>query len=110
MNSSNRYQLVEALYQRAVDLPPDRRAAFLTEQCDNDAGLREEVETLLEHYEIADDGFLCDPVHEYADQRGDRQIPTRIGPFEIVRLIGEGAWASSTRRGRRIRVEALQSR
>ena len=60
-DSNNRYRLVESLYQQAADLPRERRAGFLAHECDGDAELLREVETLLKHYEAADDSYLCPP-------------------------------------------------
>jgi serine/threonine protein kinase len=40
-------ELVESLFQQAIDLDLDRRGAFLDEKCAGDAGLRAAVEELL---------------------------------------------------------------
>jgi tetratricopeptide (TPR) repeat protein len=90
-SSSNRYSLIESLYQRAADLPPDRRAMFLSDACGDDVRLRAEVSSLLEHYESVPQGFLEQPAHDLAARETARTaLPRRIGRYEIVRLIGRG--------------------
>lgn len=88
--NSRQFQHLESIYQQAIDLPPPQREAFLAEACAGEPGMREEIEALLEHYELAGDGFLEQPVHEFASLSDARRIPRRIGHFEIMRLIGEG--------------------
>src|ERR1700757_3578591 len=43
-----RWQQIELLYAAAREMPPEERAAYLTQACGDDAELREEVEQLLE--------------------------------------------------------------
>ena len=90
MNSSNRYQLVESIYQRTVDLPPERRAAFLARECNGDDGLLREIESLIEHFERAEVGFLEQPIHQYTFSADRSSMPAQIGRYEIIRMIGEG--------------------
>src|SRR5215813_12713908 len=42
-----RFREVEAIYQSAMDQPPERRAAHVAETCGDDADLRRNVESLL---------------------------------------------------------------
>ena len=60
MNSS-RWQQIEDIFQKAVDLAPKERAAFLMRECRNDADLKNEVEKLLANYDSAD-SFIESPV------------------------------------------------
>jgi hypothetical protein len=48
-----RWKEVERLYNAAMECEPDRRAAFLDENCAGDKALRAEVESLLAHGERA---------------------------------------------------------
>jgi hypothetical protein len=41
------WEQVERLYQAAVELSEDRRAAFINDSCGNDESLRREVQSLL---------------------------------------------------------------
>jgi serine/threonine-protein kinase len=53
----NRWQRIEELYHAALDRAPEERAAFLTEACADDSGLRREVEELL-RYDGAAESFI----------------------------------------------------
>jgi serine/threonine protein kinase/tetratricopeptide (TPR) repeat protein len=86
----SRRRRAEALFQQAADLAPEERAAFLEEHTGRDPELRGEVEGLLE--------FLSDtqiPALEAVEQ-DDRPelIGQRIGPYEVLELIGEGGFGS----------------
>lgn len=59
--TSDRGQLVEELFHRAIECPPEKREAFLTAACKNDPGLLAEVRPLVEAHESATD-FLAKPV------------------------------------------------
>ncbi|HEX2250310.1 MAG TPA: protein kinase [Gemmatimonadales bacterium] len=90
-----RWQEVESLLDAALDLEPDRRAAFLNAACDSDPALRAEVERLLRSCERAE-GLLPKPAAEacaslLASFTAD-EVPTesRIGPYRIVREAGRG--------------------
>jgi WD40 repeat protein/predicted Ser/Thr protein kinase len=85
---------VEELFHQAVDLDPARRAAFLDEQCADDAVLRAAVEELLEldRRAQADDSLLRSPL---AGSRPGRPAPPAppaqtIGRYRVVRVLGEG--------------------
>ncbi|RJP31581.1 MAG: hypothetical protein C4547_15340 [Phycisphaerales bacterium] len=93
LDSSTRYRLVESLYQQVLDLPREQRTEFLDSRCEGDAGIREEVELLLEHYDAAGNSFLGQPVHELS-RLAEPPLPRRIGRYEIVRLVGEGGMGS----------------
>src|SRR5262245_4842589 len=88
--SSDRYQLVESLYQRACDLPPDQRDAFLDAQCSDDPNLRAEVSSLLEHYHEASSNFLESTIHSLRDAGAAPPFPQRIGAYAILRLLSRG--------------------
>src|SRR5262245_37023392 len=86
-------EAVEALFQAALDLEPQRRAAFLAEQCAGNAELRAAVEELLRFDAKAQNApeFLLSPA---ADVRmalpPAAVVPASIGPFRIVRRLGQG--------------------
>jgi hypothetical protein len=44
---SNRWRLIEDLFHSARELPAGERAAFLARSCDGDAGVCDEVASLL---------------------------------------------------------------
>ncbi len=89
--SSEHYRLVEDVFQRAADLPRERRAGFLA-RCCGDAALREQVEALLRGYEAAGDRFDR-PLYERGAAPSDAPDPVRIGRYDVVRCLGQGGMA-----------------
>ncbi len=83
------YQKVSGLFQKAVELDPGEREAFLAAECVDDAELRRQVESLLaldSEGEILADSPL--PVHPSAtveDYSG-----RSFGHYRIHRKLGEG--------------------
>src|SRR5437588_12157819 len=78
----------------ASDLPVDRRPAFLDQACGGDAGLREQVEFLLQALDQAD-GFLANPTVEgpaptASAPAAHELVGSRIGPYKLLQRIGEG--------------------
>jgi WD40 repeat protein/predicted Ser/Thr protein kinase len=87
-------ETVEALFQQAIDLDPERRGAFLDEQCASDPELRAAVEELLQCDAKAQStpDFLQSPA---ADARAvlsaaEPAVPASIGRYRVVRRLGEG--------------------
>jgi serine/threonine-protein kinase len=72
---------VERLFNAALELQPDARGPFLDDAC-SDALLRREVESLLAADAAAANGFLEVPAFVVP--------PQRIGPYRLLRVIGEG--------------------
>ncbi len=63
-----RWAVLEPLLDRALDLPPERRAEFLRSACD-DPALREEIERLLRAAETPGD-LLTGKVAAFARAHG----------------------------------------
>jgi len=76
------------LFERAVELAPQQRRAFLDGECAGDPALRDEVEALLRADTVADD-FLSAPLGAVGDRSGEH-----IGPWRLVRMIGSGGMGS----------------
>lgn len=85
----DRWQRLEALFFEALDLDPSARAAFLEHSCGTDLDLRVELQSLLNSSErtLAD---LRRPVEEVAREVVEDKAGQRIGPYQIVRVLGEG--------------------
>ncbi len=83
---SGYWQRVEEIFHRALDMPPDARAAFLGEYCGGSADLEREVREILSSYDAQD---RLDSAHADASIENCRE-GSRFGAFEIVRKIGEG--------------------
>ncbi len=87
-------EVVEALFQEALDLGPEQRRAFLDRQCAGDPDLRSAVEELL-HFDAKAQGateFMRGPVAEARDALVSMEltVPVAIGGYRVVRRLGEG--------------------
>lgn len=91
---------IDAVFDRALEIPEDELEAFLGGECDDDIELRRAVEDLLHH--AAAPGLESPPWDEglwrrVAGQMGDRQHPTvgeRIGDYRLVEELGRGGMAT----------------
>ncbi len=103
--ANERNERIKKLLDQAADIEPAQRSAFLDRHCGDDATLRSEVESLLEydHSGILDHpAFDGQPlaathgiptIHVPASQQSSHLgagVPARIGPYEIVGVVGEG--------------------
>src|SRR5262245_729117 len=87
-------ETVEALFQQAADLVPERRDAFLDEQCAGDLDLRAAVEELLlfDAKARSTPGFLHSPAADIRPTFPLRveAMPASFSGYRILRLHGEG--------------------
>lgn len=89
MITEHQRQLLDRLFAEAVTLPPEQRANFLAEKCDDPEVLRE-VESLL--------AFAKGPLSEIADAIGQAAGEVsgsdlggqRVGAYRLTGLIGHG--------------------
>jgi eukaryotic-like serine/threonine-protein kinase len=77
--NDNRWQRMEEIFHRAVELAPEARSAFLDQSCGGDSPLRQEVESLLAHESEEGSTFA-----------GPGEAPRSIGHYRIVGKLGEG--------------------
>jgi eukaryotic-like serine/threonine-protein kinase len=87
---------IEAIGAGALERQGEARAAYIAAMCADDATLAGEVQSLLAELE-ADPGFLetsvlgaRTPVGERANTTSDAQSGAVIGPYTVVRPLGEG--------------------
>ncbi|MFH0982190.1 MAG: serine/threonine-protein kinase [Planctomycetota bacterium] len=84
------------LFEQVLERTPNERAAFLADACGSDAGLRAEVESLLEHDSRTADGFLLphEPARGSDSQAAtgppDPLIGSHVGSFHIKQVIASG--------------------
>jgi eukaryotic-like serine/threonine-protein kinase len=83
---------IERLFERARELTPAARAAFLDAECADDAGLRRRLEKLLAAHDGGRGGFLesLDPYRAAALLDAAAPKPETIGRYVIERRLGRG--------------------
>lgn len=97
MSSIDRRQ-VEQLFQDVLDASPEKRSSILRASCAGDPKLRQEVERLVLAHDAAHETFLEDPaivtggttLSASHQQAAGLSIPHRVGPYDIIRVLGEG--------------------
>ena len=81
------------IFDAALELPIEQRAAFLERVCDGDAPLRERVEALLRAHDAAgafmDNPALAPEARTVAAGPTER-LGDRIGRYKLQQQIGEG--------------------
>src|ERR1041385_3554994 len=88
-------QREEAVFEAALQLPADQRAAYLDQTCAGDADFRRRVEVLLSAFERAG-GFLKEPAMPAPARTVAFSLPPtekpgdRIGRYKLLEQIGEG--------------------
>ncbi|MCG3128578.1 MAG: Serine/threonine-protein kinase PknD [Phycisphaerae bacterium] len=83
-----RWSQVKALFQAALERPPEQRAAFLSREC-ADETLRNEADRLLRLHDSSPE-FLESPIGSADAPPGDRLIGQSLGGYVIRRRIGAG--------------------
>jgi tetratricopeptide (TPR) repeat protein len=78
------------LFNAAVDLAPAARAAFVRDACGADTELMGEVSSLLEWDDETRTGGLAAQGSGIGARDEPVELPERIGPYEIVELLGVG--------------------
>ncbi len=95
------------LFEQALSLPPDERAGFLAAHCP-DTELRAAVECLLAADAAEDDAPILRSADVIARAIGETDVAqalppgSRIGPFELVEVLGEGGSSTVFRAYREI--------
>ena len=76
----------------ALELPPERRAAYLDEVAAGNPELRRELDSLIASHEQASTNFLQSPLSEVAKAFSAEcdYIGRRLGPYQITSQIGVG--------------------
>ena len=92
MTNPETYQKVKEIVGGALELQPAERAAYLEETCAGDAALRAEVDSLLAAHALSSP--LSEPPWPGRPPGGtpvpDAAAPGVIGPYRLVRKLGEG--------------------
>jgi hypothetical protein len=86
-----RERLVRELFDRACEFTGSARIEFPDRECAGDAGLRDEIESLLEHDASEHDVFADAPVATFARRfvaLDSGWTPERIEGYRVVRRCG----------------------
>src|SRR5262245_39876894 len=95
----SRAETVQEILGKAAEFPPEQVSALLDRECAGDPSLRLEVESLLRS--LASAGrFLAAPTGPAPVPAATVRVPlreapgTRVGPYKLLQLIGEGGFGS----------------
>ncbi len=97
-NNQTRLALVEAIFHEALEVAPAERPALMAARSNNDAAIIAEVIALLAASDETDRLMERPAAESVRAVEGARResaaTPQSIGPFRIVRLLGEGGMGS----------------
>jgi eukaryotic-like serine/threonine-protein kinase len=92
--NAERWQRIEALFHQALEREEPARSLFLDDQCDGDTELRREVDQWLAADARAPAEVSAAVGEAVRSLRASFPPGTRLGPYEIVSLKGEGGMGS----------------
>jgi len=92
-----RWQQIEEIFHRAIEIAPTERASFLDEVSGADEELRREVESLLAEEQDDQETLLSTAImaaaQSFSRERPDEMTGRHIGPYRVTGIIGQGGMA-----------------
>jgi len=92
-----RWQKIQSLFEEVVDSGPEERIARLASSCQGDSDLRESVEALLASDERTEDPLINAigaAAESLLEEHQDRLLGTRVGPYRVVSILGQGGMST----------------
>ena len=86
----DRWQQVCEIFNGALEVPTDERPDFLAKACADDHEMQAEVTSLLASHHRAEPWFPDLDATDSLSPGGEQQEAKRIGPYRIVKRLGEG--------------------
>jgi eukaryotic-like serine/threonine-protein kinase len=90
----NRWHQVNELFHAALGVNEEKREVYLAEVCRGDAGLRQEVETLIAGHVSAEGSMqtasLREAVQKLFEEDETLTVGQDFGPYRVIREIGRG--------------------
>ncbi len=110
-----RLQQIDGIFQTAIELPPERRSAFLDVACANDPELRSEVESLISSLESSGDFIEGSAADVAASLLASETLRGKqVAQFQVGDTLGRGGmgevYAATDRMGRQVALKVLAPR
>src|SRR5688572_8913861 len=106
---------LDRIFHSALELPAERRAAFLDQACANDSSLRSEVESLISSHELSGnfiEGNAADVAALLLD--GETLEGRRVAQYHVGDRLGSGGmgdvYAATARMERKVALKVLAQR
>jgi eukaryotic-like serine/threonine-protein kinase len=106
---------LDELFHSALELPLERRGAFLDEACVNDPELRDEIESLISAHEQSGD-FIAGSAADVAALLlgGGALCGKQVAQYQVDRLLGSGGmgevYLATDKMGRKVALKVLAPR
>ena len=89
----DRWELIEMIFQRALESPPERRSEEVRALCGGDEELASEVNSLLRYEHEAEvelQNMLADELSALESVESSSEIGGKVGPYQLVRELDSG--------------------
>src|SRR6516164_5496299 len=90
---TDRWKLIQDIFQAALDLPSSERDAYLARACGEDEELRSEVSSLLANDRVDTrtlHSLVAGDLKGLAEAASTPEIGLRVGPYRLVRELDSG--------------------